>query len=488
MLPIIPALLFVMGAPGILNGITNMYPPFAALMARRGYRAHPDLIPTLEGIVQQRIRNQLTDDEYRATMAEAGYNHVTANRMLASAQSYLSALDYITLWRRGEMDEEALNAQLDILGIMPDQIQKVKSVTLYYPNPVDIVRFAVRDAYTPETVENYQLDADMPEDYLPAGRKAGLSDELAKLYWRSHWELPSPTQVFEMLHRRIITEEEVDDYLRVADYMKPWRDKLAKISYTPLTRVDVRRMHAMGVLDAEAVYNSYRDIGYDDKNAQLMTEFTIRYNEGTEGEAPKAEVMRAYNAGLITRDEAVAKLKTLNYSDDAIKTSLDLADAAINQERIDLASDAIIDNYTRGIISLNTVYTQLTQLGVPPRMMELTVQRELAQARKRAKTATKSDLDQWYKMRIITKPEYTHRMAAIGYSGPDITSYLAENDIDYILTGKNKYPYAEVFSEYAQRDISESELRSALAALEFDTHEIDTLVNIADAARAQINA
>ena len=89
-----------------------------------------------------------------------------------------------------------------------------------------------------------------------------MDKEVLQWYWRAHWELPSPTTGFEMLHRlhpdvlEVIGEkykemglnpddlktdlDTLKELLKISDYPKYWRDRLAAISYSPLTRVDLR--------------------------------------------------------------------------------------------------------------------------------------------------------------------------------------------------------------------------------------------------------
>ncbi len=478
-LPILGALFFILGAPGMLQGLAGMFPPFPAAIARRGYRDRPDLLPTSDEIIHLRIRNEIDDRTYRLRMMETGINEETADKLLSAAQTYMSALDYITLWRREEMKDDELDEQLRKLGFVDDQITKLKAVTLYYPNPIDIVRFAVRDAYTPSTVEAYGLDEDMPDDYLEAGRKAGLSDELARLYWRSHWELPSPTQVYEMLHRGLMTEEEVTNFLRIADYMPYYRDKLQAISYNPLTRVDIRRMYQMGVIGLGEVKKAYKNLGYDDYNAQLMTDFTSKLNEMEETRTPKNDVLKAYTQGLISEAEAASDLSKLGYSQEAIKTILETEDEKIKQEIIDLAADAVIDEYNQGVLDLPSVKAKLTELGVKPRMMELILQRELAQAAKRQKHATKADLDRWFKMGFISVDSYIGRMKSLGYNVQDINDFIAENEVEYVHTLKQDYPYSQALRDYVNGRIGITEYEGELNKAYKDAEVVDTLLRVA---------
>lgn len=477
--PIIVGLLAIIAAPGMLQGLNNSFPPYAALMARRGYKDRPSLIPSADELVGLRMREVISAERYHALMREGGFDAKISDQLMAGAKSYMTALDYITLWRRGDTTELETDDQLGKLGYDDRQIKLVKQVTLYYPTAQDIVRFAVRDVYTPTTVEAYGLMSDMPPDYLPAAAKAGLAEETGRAFWAAHWELPSPTQVFEMLHRGIITEEETEQYLKSADYMPRWRKPLMDISYNPLTRVDVQRMFRMGVLGEDEVYKSYRAIGYNDTNAKYMTEFTVKMAAGKEDETPKSVIMQAYDAGLIDADKAREQLKALHLTDEAIETVIALANDAILQEKIDLQADSIIDHFNQGGISQAEMETQLTTIGVPARMLQLTIQRELAQAKKRKKVATKADLDRWLKYGLLPTEQYDKRMSLLGYSASDIAMYQGEAILESVMDNPKKLRYAPLIREYLSGPVGTADLVDALMKLDYDRETATTIAEVA---------
>jgi hypothetical protein len=478
-LPIIPALIAALAAPSIIQGLTNMYPPFAALTARRGYKQHPDLIPSTDELVGMRIRNVLDDTQFHDQMAEAGFDTATADRLHAGARQYMTALDYITLWRRGELEESEADRLMGELGYNAAEIARIKNVTLYFPTPQDIIRFAVRDVYSPVTIKLYGSDEDIPSDYYEHALQGGLPTETAKQYWMAHWELPSPTQVFEMLHRRIITKEESLTYLRVADYLPYWRDKLQAISYNVLGRIDIRRMFDTGILSEEEVYNAYQDAGYNELNARQLTDFTVAISNKSDTTTPKGVTISAYKAGLIDHLTAVQQLEALKLSGQTIVTMLEIADNDIAQELINLKADAIIDHYTQGGMTLDDVRVELTKIGVSSRMMDLTIQRELAQARKRAKVASKADLDKWLLHGLISKDTFAYKMQQIGYSGGDIELYLAEIDLEVLQGADKKLPYAIPLRKFTSGEISESELTTELQAVGYTEDRLATIVNLA---------
>lgn len=456
-----------------------MYPPFAAKMARKGYQEHPDLIPTSDELVGMRIRGVLDEAGYLNKMGQAGINPGVANGLLASAKTYLTGIDYIGLWRRGDLTEEATDKLLGEIAFAPDEIVRLKQMTLYLPTPQDVIRLAVRDAYSPATIAQYGSDQDIPPDYFKHALAVGLPEDTAKRFWYAHWELPSPTQAYAMLHRGLITDEELRTYLRVADYLPFWRDKLAAISYNVLGRIDIRRMHAMGILSDAEVLTSYKEEGYNERDAQRLTDFTIQLNHGKDGDTPKTVTISSYKAGLIDHDQAVKQLEDLKLDGQTIVTLLELADQSIAQELIDLKANDIIDQFNAGAMPIEEVYLKLTQLGVPARLMEVTIARELAQAKKRTKVASKADLDKWLLHGLISEDTFRGKMKLIGYTPNDISLYFAEIELEIVQGADKKLPYAIPMRAFQDGNLDESGLRMELSIAGYSGDRLDTVIALA---------
>lgn len=466
----------LVASPALMQGIANMYPPYPAMVARHGYREHPDLIPTNEQLIQMRRRGSINELQYYGMMRDAGISEQIAQDMYTASANYLTAYDYITLWRRGELADDDLDTELSRIGFVGEQQEHAKRVTLYYPNPDDIVRFAVREVYTPQIVQQYGLDEDMPPEYLAAAARGGLSDDFARQYWRSHWQLPSPTQAFEMLHRGQLDEDQLQTYLRTADYMPYWRDKLTAISYRPLTRVDVRRMHKMGVLSRQQVFESYKAYGYNDDNAELMTEFTVRYNEGTEGQGEDAIILARYHEGYIDRATAINELLSAGYETDVINTLLTQVDEQIEAERIDLEADGIIDQYRAGVIDDNELHLQLTRIGVPNERLNIVIARELAQARSRVKSPSRTDIAQWLLTGVIDDDTWRGMMAGMGYSLINVERYYEALVSDAIADQYKLLPRTTYVKFFIEGRMSAEELSVKLSMMGYGPDDIEDLI------------
>jgi hypothetical protein len=152
----------------------------------------------------------------------------------------------------------------------------VKDVDLYVelskniPPLSDLIRMLVRDAFNDSASQTYGYDEDFPPEINQYFEKQGFNPDWAKRYWRSHWELPSPTQAYEMLHRGLISQSDLSTLLKISDY-PPLAQKLEQISYHTLTRVDVRRLMQAGLIDRAKALDTYKAMGYTPEDAELLT-------------------------------------------------------------------------------------------------------------------------------------------------------------------------------------------------------------------------
>lgn len=323
--------------------------------------------------------------------------------------------DLSTLLLREKMGEAEFDAELAKRGYKSDEIAKLKELQKVIPGLGDIIRMAVREAFTPEVVRRFQLHAELPGEMVEWAKKQGLSPEWAEAYWVAHWELPSLSMGFEMLHRGEIDEGEMKMLIKAHDVSPFWRDKLLAISYSPYTRVDVRRMHAAGVLDEKGVYRNYRDLGYDHEKAQKMTEFTVAYNTQTERDLTKSDALHGLKIGYFNPEEAHALIMSLGYSAEE-------ADYYISKVLYDLWQDEINEQvkylrqqYVRSLISQNQVYSELGRLNLPADQINRYIRTWDVERQAKTRTLTSTKLEQLRKAGVIDDGQYETEMAGLGY-------------------------------------------------------------------------
>ena len=278
-------------------------------------------------------RGELDAVDMHEALSKYGYTDDETESLLTLQQSYAPPAQLMLAMFRGEVTEDEVTRRLRAMGYHGDDLIAIMKTAEPIPGPGDLVRFGVREAWRDDVAEAWDYDEDLPPELGEYLAKHGYDPEWAIRYWRAHWALPSISQGFEMSHRGVITPETLQDLLKVSDIPEFWREALTAIAYRTLTRVDIRRMHAMGVLTDDEVKTSYLDFGYSPENAQKMLDFTIRFNDN-DPESPRARtlelsrsvIIQAYQRGLIDNAEAQTRLMNAGYGTEDLTLILSLAD------------------------------------------------------------------------------------------------------------------------------------------------------------------
>lgn len=390
----------------------------------------------------------LSKKDFSTVAGLQGYSSSIQLMLLKSTEARLNALDYVTGFFRGFVSEEMLTKKLYELKFPDYEIELIKKISRYFPGVSDLVRFAVREVYTPDIVDKYQLLSDIPDSYLAESQKAGLPAEQAKNYWASHWELPSLSMGFEMFHRQtknpdpklsdtiktplgnstynVIGKDTLKELVKSLDISPFWREKLIEISYTNLTRVDVRRMYGLGVLDQDGVFKNYLDQGYTPENAKLMTDFTVKYESNEYDGITRASLIASYADGVITYEQLELYLRGLGYTEQNVMLWLAQAQYDKVMTDIKVMSDDIVELYQMGAYNLDQVRAELLKLDVPAIYVESVITKVIKVKAKRTKVPTLDDCKSWLKNGLIDESYFTGKLRLLGYKDQDIQIYLTE--------------------------------------------------------------
>ncbi|KKN03560.1 hypothetical protein LCGC14_1106520 [marine sediment metagenome] len=266
-------------------------------LARLGWRGDDSVvlkklayeIPNSMLLVQGSLVRGMTEETIIDLISRGGIHPDYAHDYLDAILTKPATEDIIAYELRQDPSLSRLGDELSKIGVHNNYHGLYKELAYQIPPVADIITMAVREAFTPDIAARFGQYQDLPSEFVEWVGKKGLSKEWAERYWAAHWSLPSPQQGFEMLHRGVIGEDDVNMLMRALDIMPYWRDKLIQIAYRPFSRVDVRRMYALGVIDTSGIRKAYRDIGYNEYNADLMTKFTIAYTQRIELRAKEAK-------------------------------------------------------------------------------------------------------------------------------------------------------------------------------------------------------
>ena len=406
---------------GFLLGTLIALLPIISADARHSLnKVYSPEIPDVASLLRYQFRYPDNKEYIKERAAELGYDSSEFNILNDANRPILEVQFIKDLYLRDILDKWQTIDALKQIGYTEEQAEQIKELFFYIPSPPDQVRFAVREAFYPEYVTKYGLDNEYPQDFEDAVKKTGVSAEWARMYWRSHWELPSLQMGFEMLHRGVINGDTLDDLFKAADIMPYWREQLKAISYNPLTRVDVRRMHKIGVLDRDAVKTAYENVGYNDHNAELMTEFTILYNQESERDLTKADILNAYKRRLINKEETIEYLGAMGFDSSEVDILISRINYDLELSRKKIVQANLKKGYIRGLYSEVQVTERFGELDMSAGEARELIELWDTEKKDQSRSLTRGDLDKMLKAKVIDKKIYTAELKLLNYGDRDI--------------------------------------------------------------------
>jgi len=373
------------------------------------------------GVFQEAEKNSIMEDLGRADI-HPDYQTKYIDAILAKP----NIQDLINYQLRVDPSLDELPHELGKIGIHPAYHDLYRTLAYPIPPVADIITMAVREAFTPAIAQRFGQYEDYPPEFEAWALKKGISKEWAQRYWAAHWSLPSPQQGFEMLHRGVIDESDLNLLLRASDVMPFWRDKLIQIAYHPLTRVDVRRMHLLGVLKDSEVEDAYKHIGYSDTNARRMMEFTSTYNRKSVSGYKVNDVIRAYSNRFIGDSEAITLLLDLDLSHENAEYAVRTAGVKREWDTKDDQLTALESQFKSQTIDEGQARTELTALRFSQNDVSLLIKKwTLKHHSEKEPTWTAAQTLKFLSQGIITQGRASQELTLIGYNPERVDVFLA---------------------------------------------------------------
>jgi len=397
-------------------------------------------------------RNPTDTDKVELWLKQSGFDTDKHYILLQYYKPKLSISEIVTAYLRKLIDEKQFKYLLSEHGLSERDIDYLKQIIWDYPSPTDFIRFAVRDVFTTDKETQSALQAEFPEDIVPYAEKAGMRKDVLMWYWMSHWELPSPTQVYEMLHRLNpdvlavrgeayremgldleklkTTKETVEFYLKQADYDKRWRQRLLAISYNPLTRVDLRRIYELGLIDDKELLARLMEVGYTKKDAELMLEFYKTFRQEEARTFAKTEIKYLLYYGIINETEAKVMLERLGYSEEDAKTMIELWKVKLAEKDMRETQKFVRDAYALGEITREEAERILKEAGLSKEVIAVVLDKEDKRRLKSVKLPSASTVVKWLKIGVITEEKAREILRSINVKEEYIDYYIKEAEVE----------------------------------------------------------
>jgi hypothetical protein len=395
---------------------------------------------------------------------------------------------------RGFIDEAEADFHLEKAGYGDPAKHALLELRNIIPGTTDLVRMAVREVFNPQLRRELTLDAEFPAPFADWAAKLGISEEWAGNYWAAHWDLPSPSQGYEMLHRGLITDQQLADLLKALDYAPVWRDKLQAISYNPITRVDLRRLYKMGIITEAQVKDGYKALGYNDERAGWLTEFTKRYYGPDEGgelkefaDLAQSTIRLGYRRHVLSREEALDKLVEAGYSEDVADFLLTLDDVQLgirpdldaDVDVRELTSSVILTAYRDRIWDRDRVYTELQALGYLPGTAELLLSLEDYKLQRELTDLEETVVKEEYLANAVDRQTASTRLDALDVR-PDRRDLLLQRwDLDKAQSPR-RLTVGQMQTAFRNGLLTDVQLLAGIAALGYNDSDAKLLVDMTD--------
>ena len=352
-------------------------------------------------------------------------NIIKYGQEFALRTQQLDPMQAITAWRRDNNYQPPPLDDLRRQGWSEERIEALKFVTEVIPNAADIVRFALREVYTPEIAEQYGQFQDIPTAAYPDAARAGLSEDMFKKYWAAHWGLPSASDGFELLHRGLLTEDQLKGLLKANDIMPYWRDQLIKLSWNVPTRVDVRRFWEMRTIDEARLREIYTALGYHGRDLDDYVLWTKIYTDFP-------DLLARYKNGWITIDDVKAELVTMGMKPERAKTLIQekLKNATIERTVTEknLTKADIVNGVKKGVITRLEGAELLVSIGYSTDeatyILDVSIPADEETSAKTKRELTKADILAGLKTGVLTELAALKKLLDLRYTSDDATFIL----------------------------------------------------------------
>ena len=475
-------------------------PAFGQLAQQSMYRVHaecPQLLPELQDTITMYLAGKITEKETMALTRLNNYCFEPIEKLIAARETQYTTSELLMLRMRGQLDEAEFRYEIRRNGMLGEYTaDKIWDLHRAIPPISDLTRFMVRDVADDAIAFKYKWDKDFEEkwkgDVKRWSEEQGVNEYIAKAYWRAHWQMPAPSQLFEMLHRLSRLPEDnpaytdaktVDEALQVNDWPEYWRVRFTEISYRRLTRVDIRRAYMIGSIDRAAVVEGYQQLGYKPKEANILADFaeSLLINR-----LEKSRDVKLYKDGVIDKAECknrlVADGATPAQADKIIKAADDELDAQVK----DTCAGNVRKRFLEGTLAEPAARAELIALPINVQRTNHFIELWKCELKSVDKKPTTSNLCKFKEQGLINDVQFTAALKNLGWDPVEIANIIKSCDLDIGVRQQRAIDQAARAAQaVARRAAADQKRKQNEAKAEQKAQKAESAKSQAKAARAE---
>lgn len=377
-------------------------------------------------------RGVTTDSDLAQILANNGYsqNQVDAAKELSQSQLPIPAV--LQAWLRGDIDEGEVDTICKAQKYNPDQIKFFKAEALRPANLNEaLLGHRTRDFLGSNILALLSNIDQIPQWFTDAGKQEGLNDDAIRQSWWASLNRLDPVTWAQLYFkglrdlgtvRQAFVSFGIPDEFHV-DYIDNLRPLIPFRSLPALVKA--------GYMTVQQAKDELSKHGFDSTRVDILAK-SLQAASPVQGSktatAVKGESIAnataAFNDGLITLDQYVNVLVQHGYSQE-----LATAQAHVQQMKTELQKrkQVIVDleaEVEAGTVTQDDAVAQLHQLGATEAEIarfNVAVRRINTQ---KVKHPSISDLNRFYKAKLISADQYKSELVSQGWQDPWLTAFL----------------------------------------------------------------
>lgn len=390
----------------------------------------PTALPSADQAARAWLGNTIDAATLECWVRACGTRFPEFMRYVDANRTKLASLQYGTLRMRDKISQPLYEQRIRELGFtLPTDAQDVLDLLQQIPPPSDLVRMMVRDAADENLVRKFRLDDQFTDKFTGKveewTRQQGIDPTYMRFLWRSHWSIPAPGQLMEMLHRlsrlnpgdaAFVDRDTIKAALVQQDIAPFWVDKYLAISYRPLNRIDTRRAFEVGALNDQSLTEAYLNLGYNQQDADTL----VRYNRiATTLKYARSPAVTQHAKGELTDAQLDDTLKSQGATPEAIQFAHLQSRTTMDR----LRRQRCLTAYRRRLLlgDNDSVQTAdaLRSLGLSDEQSRSLLAGWECEKIARGKAIPAGELCGLYEQGAITLPDLTSRLQKLGYEFDD---------------------------------------------------------------------
>lgn len=462
----------------------------------------------------------IDDDQWKQLIKRYKFRSEQADILKWSMYGTFTPLDAVISYFRGAWDEDLTIRRIrKAMHCNEKDARDILNNNRFIPPPTDLIRFAYRDVFDEAVRKRDNLEAEFSDQKdlrewfgaqgigevtINKGKPSEKTLDLPLAYWVAHWQLPSPGQVYEMLHRLrnmerakrlgitnpkdIVTLQTVRDLLKQNDFAPIWRNRLAAISYRVPRLIDIRNMYMKEVIDKTELIEKLQDRGYSEQDARETANYYEKNKKDADDKEEKrkaakaygklrAAILEAYRIGATDRATAYNTLIGTDMEADEAESTLTAIDLQVNSGLVKQYISMTKSAFMLGGYDGFQGYAALREVGVREARASQYVQLWQRQMTLPRKALSVSKVVEYTADGKIPIGEARIRLANLGYPTTD-AQYLLLEAYEKAQEKALKLQIAEQKDAEKARKAAEALQRRAEAAREKAIKEYASVVTL----------